>query len=675
VAHKTTDHLFCTFCATNIREDEAMPEHEFQIYLSVLSRLMKLDEQQKSAIADELSDHLEERFEELVRSGMDRDEAIRQALDEFGDASGLAIDLTRVSQKRIRRIIMRSSLATAALLLIGFGWMFLFPPGNGEVDADSQLVAQDSPATPDTTTPPDGQPVARVKISLDRDTTDFDAPFLKETTTVNFSELPLDDALDFISRSHEFPILLDVIAVEEAGLLADEPINLVFAPVRVDQVLDLMLSDLELTWFVEDGILHVTTIEVANQRLVNRSYDLAPFRAAGIAPGALLEIVMQATDALWEEIDGSGGLISIVGDVMTIRQSYQAHRHIPHLLEAIIKPTELNYGIYHDQKAACLRALQKPVTVNFADTPLTDVADYLSRTLETAIFLDTVAIEEAGLLVDEPVSFVMSGQSVATTLRLILSEFELTIVVRSGELCITTIEVANERLHSVVYDVRKIQEPRQVVPAVMSLTDGSWEEVDGRGGALSLTENGLLVVQQTEETHREIAAVLKMFLAKGPNQTPYRVRRTLETRLYRVPSETAEDLMSALPATVAPETWHVDGEAKSDADSLAVGTIRKVAVGQKAVELVAPKTKQQDAQGKKPEDAGAKGAEKSTTTPPPEVILVSESVLVIKQTAAVHNEINNFIRSLNLGVASLGRKAALGGGAQGVGCFGSAPNG
>jgi hypothetical protein len=210
---------------------------------------------------------------------------------------------------------------------------------------------------------------------------------------------------------------------------------------------------------------------------------------------------------------------------------------------------------------------------------------------------------------------------------------------------------------------------------VMSLTDGSWEEVDGRGGALSLTENGLLVVQQTEETHREIAAVLKMFLAKGPNQTPYRVRRTLETRLYRVPSETAEDLMSALPATVAPETWHVDGEAKSDADSLAVGTIRKVAVGQKAVELVAPKTKQQDAQGKKPEDAGAKGAEKSTTTPPPEVILVSESVLVIKQTAAVHNEINNFIRSLNLGVASLGRKAALGGGAQGVGCFGSAPNG
>jgi hypothetical protein len=267
-----------------------MPEHEFEIYLSVLSRLMKLDEQQKSAIADELSDHLEQRFEELVRSGMDRDEAIRQALDEFGDASGLAVDLTRVSQKRIRRIIMRSSLATAALLLVGFGWLFLFPPANVELDAETRIVAQDSPATPDTTTPPNGQPVASVKISLDRDTSDFDAPFLGKTIGVNFADTPLVDVLESISAQVDVPFLLDVVGVEEAGLAADEPVSFwsvtdgekggdaEINKIRIDQVLDLMLGEFELTWFIDEGIVHVTTIEISNERLINRSYDLSPFQ-------------------------------------------------------------------------------------------------------------------------------------------------------------------------------------------------------------------------------------------------------------------------------------------------------------------------------------------------------------------------------------------------------------
>jgi hypothetical protein len=540
-----------------------MPEHEFEIYLSVLSRLMKLDEQQKSAIADELSDHLEQRFEELVRSGMDRDEAIRQALDEFGDASGLAVDLTRVSQKRIRRIIMRSSLATAALLLVGFGWLFLFPPANVELDAETRIVAQDSPATPDTTTPPNGQPVASVKISLDRDTSDFDAPFLGKTIGVNFADTPLVDVLESISAQVDVPFLLDVVGVEEAGLAADEPVSFwsvtdgekggdaEINKIRIDQVLDLMLGEFELTWFIDEGIVHVTTIEISNERLINRSYDLSPFQKAGIEPGTLLEIVMQESEALWAEVDGSGGGIIVVGDVMTIRQSYQAHREAEQILKAILDSGKPTYGIYHTEYAARLKTLQRPVSVNFADTPLGDVIDYLSRATESRIYLDVVAIEEAGLLTDEPVSLIMDGQSLATTLRLMLAPFELTTVVRSGELFITTIGVANEMLHSVVYDVRKIQDSRELGNAVMFVTDGLWEVVDGSGGTLSVTESGLMIVRQTDSVHRQIANFLNLHNGRPAKPQSGIVKRKLETRFYRVPSETAEDLLTALPSSVA----------------------------------------------------------------------------------------------------------------------------
>ena len=92
-----------------------MPEREFELYLDLLGKLLKLTPEQKSSISDELRDHLEERFEELVQSGQSRDDAIRQAIDEFGDAAGLAVDFTKVSQKKIRRAIVRTTAVTTAV--------------------------------------------------------------------------------------------------------------------------------------------------------------------------------------------------------------------------------------------------------------------------------------------------------------------------------------------------------------------------------------------------------------------------------------------------------------------------------------------------------------------------------------------------------------------------------
>ncbi|NQV26846.1 MAG: hypothetical protein HQ518_21050 [Rhodopirellula sp.] len=656
-----------------------MPEHEFEIYLSVLSRLMKLDAQQKAAIADELSDHLEERFEELVRSGLGRDEAIRQALDEFGDASGLAVDLTRVSQKRIRRILMRSSLATATLVTVGFGWMFLFPPANAEVETETRLVAQDSPATPNVPAASRKAPTTAVKISLDQDSSDFDAPFLKNQISVNFAETPLNDALQYISGEVDVPVLLDTVAVKEAGLMVDELIDFSTATgedddhgMRVDQLLDLMLAPLEMSWYVDDGILRATTIEVCNERLMNRSYDLAPFLEAGIEPGTLMEIVMQESSGLWETVDGSSdSFIFVIGNVMTIRQTYYCHRESSKLLEGLLKPDKPSYGIYHSEYIACQQALQKAVSVNFVETPLVDVAQFLAEATGTRIYIDAFSLEEAGLSTDEPVSLTMNDRSLATILRLVLRDLQLTTSIRSGELFITPVEVADENLHVVVYDVRNVPNEEQLTTALPTLASGLWRYTHGSGGTLSLTGNGMLVVRQTDQVHAEIADLLKMFAARGTIPASPPPKRTLETRYYRVPSETAEDLMSALPATIAPETWQgtsTPGIAP-DNNPLSVGTILKVAVGQKVVELPGPKKTPQNTTSKPTADGEKKSDEKPGPTPPPEVMLVSESVLIIKQTAAVHNEIDSFMQSLNLGMEAFGQKSMPHGGGLGGGGF------
>ncbi|HZN36792.1 MAG TPA: permease prefix domain 1-containing protein, partial [Pirellulaceae bacterium] len=66
-----------------------MSDREFNNYLTLLAGLLRLGEKQRQAIAEELRSHLEDRLEELLASGMTREEAIRRALAEFGDAAGL----------------------------------------------------------------------------------------------------------------------------------------------------------------------------------------------------------------------------------------------------------------------------------------------------------------------------------------------------------------------------------------------------------------------------------------------------------------------------------------------------------------------------------------------------------------------------------------------------------
>ena len=296
---------------------------------------------------------------------------------------------------------------------------------------------------------------------------------------------------------------------------------------------------------------------------------------------------------------------------------------------------------------------------------------FLSDATSTRIHLDVVGLEEAGLSVDESVNPTITGRSLATTLRLLLRDLELTTSIRSGEIFITTIEVANENLQVVVYDIRNVENEEQLTTAIPTLTSGNLRYTDGSGGTLSLTGNGLLVVRQTDQVHTEIADLLQMFAARGTIPASPPSKRTLETRYYRVPSETAEDLMSALPATIAPETWQVDrppGIAQDNRPS-GVGTILKVAAGQKVVELPGPKSLPQNTTSKPATDGEKKSEEKSDPTSRPEVMIIAESVLIIKQTVVVHNEIDSFMQSLNLGNAAFGQKANPHGGGMGGGGF------
>ena len=80
-----------------------MSEQEFDVYLNLIAKLLRLSDTQRQAISDELRDHMEARLEELMDQGLTKEDAIHAAIEEFGDAAGLADQFTTITKQHTLR--------------------------------------------------------------------------------------------------------------------------------------------------------------------------------------------------------------------------------------------------------------------------------------------------------------------------------------------------------------------------------------------------------------------------------------------------------------------------------------------------------------------------------------------------------------------------------------------
>src|SRR5258708_5728210 len=168
-----------------------MPEQDFELYLSLLSRFLRLKSAQRGEIADELRDHLEERLEELAARGLSRDEAIRAALDEFGDAAELANHFTQVAHIRKRRLIMRVTFGSITALAAALLVTTAFWPESPQAPSPRNAVAQGFGGAPQK------KPAGKSVATEDGDKAIVEKMLAKQLGKIEFSDIPLTEALEF----------------------------------------------------------------------------------------------------------------------------------------------------------------------------------------------------------------------------------------------------------------------------------------------------------------------------------------------------------------------------------------------------------------------------------------------------------------------------------------------
>lgn len=163
---------------------------------------------------------------------------------------------------------------------------------------------------------------------------------------IDVQDQPLADVAIKISRDRKIPVLLDIKALEDAGVAVDTPVTASLHGLPLRTALEFLLKQNDLTWTIRDEALVITTQEEAEQS----GLQLQVFSVADLlhtaTPGAEARSADQLIDAVvntvapdgWDEVGGPGSLSPEFGTrTLVCSQTPQTLAKVATLLEELAR--------------------------------------------------------------------------------------------------------------------------------------------------------------------------------------------------------------------------------------------------------------------------------------------------------------------------------------------------
>lgn len=186
-------------------------------------------------------------------------------------------------------------------------------------------------------------------------------------------------------------------------------------------------------------------------------------------------------------------------------------------------PTSLAKG----EGAQAVAVLRKPVSLEFVDTPLSDVVAYLREYAGVGILLESRGLEHVGLEDSEPITMEAKEIELALALELILSPLELDYQVRGDLILITDSEQTRNRLETRLYPVLDLVQGDtgdgkrawfidELIDVVQRSVDpGSWSDAGGSCTITFVPATGAFAIYASQPAHRRLSDLFEMIRASG----------------------------------------------------------------------------------------------------------------------------------------------------------------
>lgn len=481
-------------------------------------------------------------------------------------------------------------------------WLTLFAACSAQ---DSKVPAK--PAEPKESSAVAGLESASEAELSNRRWRDEAQALLRKPTDVEFAEYPIEDAVKFLAEFHNARIRLDRTALNAKQSLTPVTISAVGQP--LSHVLNRLMQAPDLAWTVHRGDIVITTVKALPLetrvyrigRLLQLSSKRAPLKpsaAATAGPGGfgfgnpasgpvspfeldhtgidVTQLLESSIDARWMNNAGEGGTQSLFGELLVVRQTYQAHEQIALLLRAVEavlarEPGSPSLLVMSPEDAprwlASQKAMRRELKLKLSDTPLEDVAKMLREQTEVDVFIDHTALKAAGVSENVALNLPDGQYPAHKAMQLALEPHQLAAVLDDGAIRLTTVPQATKFLPTVVYDVADLLRTEDDVFTLTSTlqenTSGPWLDTAGEGGTLNQFPVGLFVIRQSDTVHSQIALLLhELRQAKKelPKEAAKPLPNDLETKFHKAKSKDEAEALERLILTfVAPNSWDVSG--------------------------------------------------------------------------------------------------------------------
>jgi len=416
---------------------------------------------------------------------------------------------------------------------------------------------------------------------------------------VDLHDKTLADLPAWLRDQHGVKAVLDIKAVEEAGIELSSLLSLRVQGISLRSALRHLLREHDLTWAVDGELLVITTPEEAEQNervVVYPVRDLLDLTDPASSDrrfdyDSLLNLLL--TTVAPDSWEGDVHALALLDEMIGIPQTDDVHEQVAMLLSAlraarqcasIAKNTDWSPVFCEPVGNQRIRqALVVSTDLVFADALLSEVANKVSDAHSIPVLLDDKALAERfaehDVPVDTRVSFDGRGLPLVQVLRYLLAPIGLVPVVRDEALVITSREEAEQvDLGLRVYPVGDLVTPSddppseadQVIGAITKCRRDTWAENKGPGSACYLSASKAVVVAHLDEVHEEIDKVLsdlrKARSEQGPRPKPDDNELLLKVyRLGQLPQKSdvpAEVAAALIQEFVAPETWTKDPDVR-----------------------------------------------------------------------------------------------------------------
>jgi len=355
-------------------------------------------------------------------------------------------------------------------------------------------------------------------------------------------EVPLYDVVERIERSHNIDIEIDTEALRGEGIGVSTPFTRTFNGISLRSALNLLLVELDLAWFVDDGVLLITADQVADSVYPTRVYNLSNLQLPADGPARLSDF-LRRTVVEPDKHNPNGGpgeiRIATVGGRKMLVVSYpevvhQQTRDLLGRIAAVIRETDPNAapGVkIHaaiQTEAKLEAALKRPVHLRFKEAPLSDALEALEDDCHVDIEIDMRALDGGGIGVDRPITRTFKGSSLRSVMNQITADQYLSWTISNEVLLITTYELAAETAYTRVYDVTDLISTSDVArfggtttdrfaSLTKMLTNGTSPQFHAKEGAPPSIQGrrvdgrDLLLVHHNQHTHQQIQKLLASF--------------------------------------------------------------------------------------------------------------------------------------------------------------------